>query len=233
MSYSNLTSLRRAVFLISAIGLCLFAASCDDFFVSESSIQSVTISPPGALLQAGAATADSVTFVASAKTVSGSPKSPDTDATWSAAGVDQSSTPVVTVDTQGVVTVTTDSGCQTATITAKDGKSGSATVITYIGATPPTITVVPPNGTTVAPGASFKVTATANLTCSSNQSVSNLVTWSLSSNAAGATIDTQGNVSVPSTATVGSTFTVNAVVQLGKAAGATTLATGTQTFTVG
>lgn len=167
-------------------------------------------------------------MTANAKTVGGSTKSPDPNATWST-----SDSSVATVDTQGVVTAATSDACKTATITAKDGASGSATVITYTGTIPSTVTVSAPNNTTsVAPGAAFKVIATVNLSCNSTQPVSNLVTWTLSTNSAGATIDSQGNVTVPATAAALSTFTVNAAVQLGKAAGNTTQASGSLSFTV-
>jgi len=222
--------LLSALLAVGAACLLAFAASCDGFFVSENSIQSVTVSPSAVLLQAGVSPADTFTFSSSAMTVGGGTNSNTNTATWSS-----SNSSVATADAGGVVTAVTSSGGQSATIFAKDGgQTGTATVFTYTG-TPPgtlTLTFTLPNGataTTIPLGTSFKVKAIASL--NGDTDISNFVSWTISNSTVnGVTIDRKGNVTVPSTGSAGS-FTVRAVAQFGTAAAKAT-AIGTQDFTV-
>lgn len=224
-------SLRRAVLLLPAIGLVVLAASCNGFFVSESSIQSVTVTPPGVLLKAGASPADTFTLSSAALTVGGTSSNDTTTANWSS-----NNTAVVTVGNGangGMLTAVGTTGGPTATITATDGGvSGTSRVRLYT--TAPTtlaigfpINIVP---SSVAAGQTFQVTALAVLDGNpAPQNISDLVTWSLNNNAAGATIDKNGNVTIPSSA-FGS-FTVVATAQLGSAASPAVIP-GSLTFTI-
>ena len=224
-------SLRRAVLLLPAMGLFVLAASCDGFFVSESSIQSVTVTPPGVLLKAGASPADTFSLSSAAVTVGGTSSNDTTTADWSS-----SDTAVVTVGkgtTGGMLTAVGTTGGQTATITATDGGvKGTSVVRLYITA-PTTLAIGFPGNivpSSVAAGQTFQVTALAVLDGNpAPQNISALVTWSLNNNAAGATINQSGIVTIPSTA-LGS-FTVVATVQLGSAA-SPAIIPGSLTFTV-
>lgn len=222
---------RRAVLLLFPLAMLLFAVSCEGFWVSNSSIQSVTVSPSAVLLQAGASPADTYTFSSTAITVGGSQSDDTATATWSS-----SDTTVATAAAGGVVTAATTSSGQTATITATDsGKSGSATVLTYTGQSPTTLNLgyTLPTGvtpTTIPLGTSFPVTATGSLNGNTTYALTNYVTWTLSNNTAGATIS-GSTVTVPSTGTHGGSFTVNATLTLGTTASPNTV-TGSLPFTV-
>lgn len=201
----------RRLFLLSPIVLvALFGASCGDFWVSESSIKSVTTSPAAILLKAGASTADSYTLSASATTQSGTTSDVTSTATWTS-----SNSSVATVSA-GTVTCATSTSGQTATITATDdSKSGTTAVLTYTGTAPTSISLTYP--ATVTPdymyeGEAYQMTATATLGSTSTD-ITKYVAWS-SSNTSVATVSSAGYVTISSTATVGSSYTITATVYL-------------------
>lgn len=135
--------LRRAFILLSTLGLCLFAASCDGFFVSESSIQSVKITPTTVLLKTGDTPADSYPLHSTKTTVGGASSDNTTTATW------KSNDPnVVTVGQGNQGGLVTAVGSGSTTVTAEDGgkTSDAVRVMTYSVPTPATLTVVAPAG---------------------------------------------------------------------------------------
>jgi Bacterial Ig-like domain (group 2) len=230
-----MTWLRRAVRLIPVVILFVLATSCDNFFVSESAIQSVTVTPTAILLEAGATPADAYTkLISTANTVGGAHNVDTTTATWTS-----SNTGVVTVVASGAsggdLTAAGTTGNVTATVTATDGgQSGSVAVLTYTGAAPTSISINIPGGLvpgSIAPGQTFQLTASAALNSNPTFVITNFVSWA-SSDTAVATVNATGFVSVLSTATVGTTFTVTATANFGAAAPSAT-ATGTSTtFTI-
>jgi len=225
---------RRAVLLRSMLPLCLVAlvvltASCDDFFVSNSSTQSLTLSPSSAILQAAPdniTPGDSTTVTATATTVGGSNSDVTASATWS------SSDNTIATAVAGTVTVVGTSGGSTATITATfDGKSNTCKVLTYTGPAPATITIKIPDDVvpaSLAIGQQFQLTAMAILS-GGNTDITQYVTWT--TNAAGtvATVSSTGLVTVLNTATPASNFTVTATANL---ANNTTVSGTTPTFVV-
>jgi hypothetical protein len=212
--------------LFAVLPLILLCAGCSDFWVSDSSIQSVTVSPTALILKAAqtgppAVAGDSATVTATATTVGGSTVS--TGFTWTS-----SDTADFTVTNAGSVTAVGTAANKTATITATNGgQSGTCTVLTYTGTAPTSLTLGFPSGeSTPAIGAGFQLSAAGILNGNSNFDFTPYVTWSTNAPSI-ATVSTSGFVSVLSTATVGSTFIITATATF---SGGT--ATGTYTFTV-
>jgi hypothetical protein len=224
---------RRLSLLLPASALFLFITSCNGFFVSESSVQSVTVQPTSVILAAGTATVagDSYTLVSTSTTVGGTTATDTTTTAWSS-----SNTKIATVGngatSGGVVTIPIGStaGGVTATITSKDGgQSGTCIVYTYTGIAPTTLNLTYPssiNPNLVSPGAAFQVVATANINGSTTENISPYVTWS-STDTSNATVDVNGNVTVLSTATAATSFTITATATFASGA-----VTGTQIFTI-
>jgi hypothetical protein len=220
-----MSCLRRVVRVLPIILLIALIASCDDFFVSNSSVVSVSVTPAAVLLKAGnTPAADTYTFSSSALTAGGTTVNDTANATWSS-----NNSNAATAAAGGVVTAVGTTGGLNATITAKDGgQSGTALVLTYTGTAPTTLSVNAPSNS-VSPGTSFSVTATApSLSGITNANITQYVTWS-SSNTLVATVDNNGNVTVLSTATSG--FTITATATFGMAASPGT-AMGQTTFIV-
>jgi hypothetical protein len=224
---------RRLLLLLPAGALFLFIASCNGFFVSESSIQSVNVQPSSVILAAGTATVagDSYTLSSTSTTVGGATATDTATTAWTS-----SNASIATVGNGatngGVVTIPIGSaaGGVTATITSKDsGQSGTCIVYTYTGITPTTLTLIYPssiNPNLVNPGTPFQVTATANINGSPTKNISPYVTWS-STDTSNATVDVNGNVTVLTTATASTSFTITATATFASGA-----VTGTQIFTI-
>jgi Big-like domain-containing protein len=215
---------RRAVLLPATAGLFLFIASCGDFFVSESSTQSISVTPAAVLLMAASAsdtTGDTFQLKATATAVNGNTSDVTSTATWS------SNNSKITV-TAGLVTVNGDTtGGDTATITAKQsGASGSAGVFVFTGTTPTTLNLTGNTGT-LAPG-NYQLT----VKLPDGTDVTRFVAWT-SSNTTVATVTSTGLVTVLATATSGATATVTATANFGAPSGTTppTPVTVTATFT--
>jgi len=222
------TVVRRVLTLLAVLPLFVLCDGCNGFWVSDSSVQSVTVSPAAVLLKAGNATPDTYTLSSTSVTVGGTSTTDTATAKWTS-----SNTAAVTAASGGVITAVGSTGNLTATITATDGgQSGTANVLTYTGTAPTTLNLgIPSNiiAASLAPGSTFQVTASAALSGNASANLSSYVTWSITNNAAGATIDVNGNVTVPSTGL--GAFTVNATATFGSAASQGT-ATGTIPFTV-
>jgi hypothetical protein len=227
MPWLRRESLRRIARLLPLLALIVFCGSCSDFWVSDSSTASVAVTPTALILKAAAADGtggDTYSLSASATTVGGTTTDETTSAAWT------SSVPaIVTVGANtGKLTVIGSAGNTTAIIKATfGGQSGTANVLTFTGTAPSSIAINFPTSivpASVATGATFKVTATTTLNGNSNTDISSYVTWS--SNATSiATVDTNGNVTVLTTA---GTFTITATANL---AGGSVTGTST-TFTV-
>jgi len=212
--------MRRAARLLPLIPLFLLCASCGDFWVSDSSTASVSLGS-GVILKAASSTTagdgDTDQLHLYATTVGGTNTEVTTSATWTS-----SNTAVATVGTSGTTPTTTPglvqvvgtSGNVTVTITTKyTGQTATATVLTYTGAIP-AVAITIPSGVSsgaLSPGQVFQLQATASPSLSgvANANISPYVTW-VSSNTSVATVDTNGNVTVLSTASVNGTFTITA-----------------------
>ena len=225
-----MTWLGRTVRLIPVVILFMLTTSCNSFFVSENSIQSVTVSPTAVLLQVGAIPADTYQLTSTAITVGGTNTSDTATATWTSSNptIATVGSPEILNSVPGLVTlpVTEITGGDTATIKATDGgQSGTATVLTYSGVAPTTMTLTYslPTGVTASTiplGTVFLVQANATLNGVNkvlNNTTFSYVTWTVTSNTAGATVNVNGVVTVPANGTAGG-FTVVATAYLGIAA---------------
>lgn len=214
-------TIRRVACLLPSLALILFCASCSDFWVSNSSIATVTVTPTALILKAGVGGSsptpgDSYQLSASATDVGNDPPTDETSpATWTS-----SNTAVATVS-EGKITVVGTAADGTATITgAFGGQSGSCTVLTYIGTAPTALnSITLPSGIStgsLTPSETFQLKVSADLSGNTTHDVSPYVTW-VSSNTAVATVSTTGVVTVLSTATAGSQFTVTATANFASA----------------
>ncbi|MDR3765040.1 MAG: hypothetical protein P4M01_13195 [Acidobacteriota bacterium] len=215
---------RRTLIVLPVVLLALFCGSCADFWVSESSLESIALSPAGLILKAASSSGsdgDSYAMTATGTTVGGTTEDITSAATWTS-----SDTSVATVSAGTVTAVATTSGA-TATITVKDdGKTETANVITYTGTAPSALTVSCTkfsSGGTVAAG-TYQLHA---YLYGTTTDVANYVTWS-TSNSTATSISSSGVLTVNSVSTEVS-VTVTAVGTLGASVGNTI--TGTLSFT--
>ncbi len=224
--------LRRVVRVLPVLASLAFCSSCDGFFVSNSSIQTLAVTPSAVILAVAPSVGtpgDTFSLKASATTVGGTATDATTTATWT------SSDPSVATVTAGKVTVVGTTGGSTATITAKEsGQSGTATVLTYTGTAPAALSLNLPNGllpTSITPGQIFALTAVATVNNNTSANISSDVVWT-SSNTAAATVNANGVVTVLSTATTGISFTITATAYLGPAAATPTVSVTSSNFTI-
>lgn len=213
---------RRAIRLLPVVALFLLCASCSGFFVSNSSISSISLGP-GAILKAATSTTpgDTDQLQLNGTTVGGTTTDVTASATWTSSNpaVATVGTPDTKGTTPGLVTVVGTSGNATVTITATyGGQTATSNVLTYTGAVPTSLTITIPSGISsgsLTPGQVFQLqaAATPSLSGVASQNVSSYVTWT-SSNTSEATVDVNGNVTVLSTASVGGTFSISATTTI-------------------
>ncbi len=226
--------LRRVARLLPLLALLAFCASCGNFFLSNSSILTVTVTPTAVILAAApdaTTPGDKYTLESSATTVGGTATNDTSTATWTS-----SAPSVVTAGSGGALTAVGTTGGSTATITATDGgQTGTATVLLYTGAAPSSLSVSPQNTSlipsSITPGTAIQLLAFASINGQPNFNITNDVTWT-SSDSTVATVNASGLVSVLSTATAGTTFTVTATANFGPSATTSTVTGTSTTFTI-
>ena len=211
------TWIRRAVLPVSAVGLCFLIASCDGFFVSENSIQSVKATPPAIILMAAptaGSDGDTFTLTSTATTVGGTQQNDTAAATWSS-----NDSTIATAAAGGVVTAVSTVGGKSTTVTARDGgvTSNNVNVFVYTGAVPSSITLTGTSG--VLPPGNYQLSVT--LGSGGGTDVTKFVEWT-SSNTSVATVSSTGLVTVLASATAGGTATITAIAHLGAPSGTPT-----------
>jgi uncharacterized protein YjdB len=198
-------AVRRLLVVLPALPVIALCTSCNGFFVSENSIETMAVSPTALILKAATSSAsgDSYTLSASGTTVGGTTSDVTSASTW------KTSDSTIATVSSGDVTIITTAANATATITATDGgQSATCAVLTYTGTEPTAISLKFPSTvttTSVAVGATFKMTATAALSGNSAYDISDYVSWSSSSTSI-ATVDAYGNI----TTVAAGTFTITA-----------------------
>jgi trimeric autotransporter adhesin len=209
MTWFGRVAFRRVARLLPLIPMIVLCASCSDFWVSNSSTGSITVTPTALILKAATATVagDSSQISASATTVGGTTTDETSAATWTS-----SNNSAVTV-TAGKVTVVGLTAGLTSVITATfGGQSATTKVLTYTGTAPTALNAIggiPANSGQLTPGQTFQLTASANISGSATQDVSSFVTW-VSSNTTAATVSSTGLVTVLGNVTTGAAFTITA-----------------------
>ncbi len=210
---------RRMARLLPVFALIALCASCSDFWVSENSIDHVAVAPSALLLKKG----DTVSLTAQTVTVGGTTTDVTTTAKWATS---PATSTVASVTTAGKVTILTAGSV--AITAASGGQTGTANILAAAATLPATFEVRYNSGSTnIAHGTTFKVSAWGAVDSGASQDLSTYVSWT-SGNTSYATVDTNGNVTVLSTATVGATFTINASSTT--SSGGTI--TGSTTFTI-
>jgi trimeric autotransporter adhesin len=168
----------RQQIVFTSIFLLLTLSGCGDFFVSEDTIESVKVTPTGALASVG----DTVQFTATATNAGGQTSDATSSASWTS-----SSDAIATVSAGKATAVASG----TATITAQaSGKSGSGTLIIR-GAKLQSIAITPSNPSVFSTQSTQQFTATGTFADNTTLDITNLVQWSSSSTSV-ATINSSG-----------------------------------------
>ncbi len=202
-----------STFALLLLSVCvLFAISgCGNFFVSNSSLDHVTLSPTAVLL----VPTDTQQFSATAVNVGGSQSDITSKATWTS-----SAPAVATVSSAGLVTAA--SQLSTTTITAASGSvKGTALVMVVASPLPANLSV-----TSNASAGNVPVGSTAQLNALiGSTNVNQVVTWS-SSNTSAATVNNSGVVTGVSASSTQVTFTATVVTATGQISGSISLTIG-------
>ncbi len=204
---------RKGKAVLALMGLFAVAGlmiGCGDFFVSEGSLASITVTPSTAVLSS-ASSAGALTLSASGVLVDGS--SSMVSPTWkssdtSCVAISLSASGCSYTASGSSITVTpTPGGVGTPTVTASGGQNPSVP-IDVIAGTVSTLAIAL-TGVDV-PGGSLQATATIN-----GQSLgATYVSWSVTASvlSTDASINTNGTVAISSAATVGETITVTGTI---------------------
>jgi hypothetical protein len=167
----------KLAILVAVLLLCVLSG-CGDFFVSEDSLETITVSPTGALTSVG----QTVKFTATATTVGGQTSDVTSSATWSS-----SSASVATVSA-GVATAVTNG---TTTISASQGSVSGNASLRVTATKLQSIAIEPSNPTLFQTQGTQQFKATGTFEDGSTLDLTGLVQWSSSSSSV-ATINKSG-----------------------------------------
>jgi len=224
-----MTRVGRAVRLLPIVVLFVLATSCNGFFLSNSAIQTVAVTPSAVLLSAAASSTTpgaSYQLQSNSTTVGGTTADDTATATWSS-----SNSSAVTVDAGLITAVGTTATSSTSpiTVTATDGgtASNAVDVLLYTVTTPTSLFL---NG--ILPGATLPI-GTYQLqayfgTSTGFPLVTNFVTWT-SDTPTAATVNTNGLVTVLSVVTP-ATVNITATASVGGTPTAANTVSGTVQF---
>jgi uncharacterized protein YjdB len=176
----NKTGLRLPAVLASIAALILTASCGGSFFVANSTITDITLSPANPSIQVGGTTQ----MTATGKRADGQTTDITPGAGWT---VDKPN--IATVSSTGLITGVS---VGTAKITAKYERGEAFTFATVTSGTLQSITITPSNSS-ITVGATQNFVATGNYSDGTTQVITTSVTWT-SSNAGVATITQNGQV---------------------------------------
>jgi hypothetical protein len=212
MNYSlqeePVSQFRHKFVIFSCLLILVLNVGCGKFFVSESTLNTITISPAAALAGVG----QTINFTATGTTVGGSTSDVTSSVTWSS-----SATNVATITSAGVAT-TVATGATNITAT-KDSISGKAT-LTVTASPLQSIAISPVNPSVPRTQGTQQFTATGTLANGSTLDLTGLVKWT-SSNSSVATISSTGLASLVGTGT--STISASATTPSSTITSTTTL----------
>ncbi|HEX6880386.1 MAG TPA: Ig-like domain-containing protein [Terriglobales bacterium] len=178
----------------SAIALVLLWSGCNGFFVSGSTLNSITVTPTSIFLTVG----QTKQFSASGTTVDGDTQDVTSSAKWTS-----SSSAAATVDAGLVTAVATGNSTITA---SQDGVNGTGSVI--VNSQDLSSLAITPSNPSVSSGSTVSLTATGTFADNSTKNLTNFVSWT-SGTTSVATVSTTGVVTGVSTGTSTITATVN------------------------
>ena len=164
--------------ILIAVSLLCLSSGCGDFFVSEDSLDTITVNPTGALTSVG----QTVKFTATATTVGGQTSDITSSATWSS-----SSQNVATVSA-GVATAVANG---TTTISASQSSVSGTATLTVTATKLQSISIEPSNPTLFQSQGTQQFKATGTFEDGSTLELTSLVQWSSSSSSV-ATINKSG-----------------------------------------
>ncbi len=184
--------------VFSAIALAMLWSGCNGFFVSGSTLNSITVTPTSIFLTVG----QTKQFSASGTTVNGDTNDVTSTAKWSS-----SSSAAATVDAGLVTAVATGNSTITA---SQDGVSATGSVI--VNSQDLSSLAITPSNPSVSSGSTVSLTATGTFADNSTKNLTNYVSWT-SGTTSVATVSTTGVVTGVATGT--STITATVTTQSG------------------
>jgi trimeric autotransporter adhesin len=147
-----------------AVVLIVFLGGCGNFFVSNDTVVSITLSPTNPTVQIG----DTEQFVATGTTAKGTTEDVTPGATWTS-----SKLAVATISSNGLATAI---AAGTTVISAKYQEGSTQTFLTVTSATLSSIAISPVN-TSIAVGGTQQYTATGTYSDGTTHNITGTVTW--------------------------------------------------------
>ena len=196
------TAIRRYLTFACTLSLIASLAGCGNFFVSNDTVVSISLSPTNPTVQIG----ETEQFVATGTTAGGTTRDVTPGAAWTS-----SKPEIATINSSGLATAV---AAGTTVITAKYQEGSAQTFLTVTSATLSSIAISPTN-TSIAIGATKQYTATGTYSDGTTRNITGTVSWSSNPNVA--TISTSGlatGISSGSTVITATSGTISASTNL-------------------
>lgn len=208
---------RWRAFRLVLVTTCVFgtfsSTGCDGFFLSDSDLSSVSISPRNVFLSEGAV----MQLYATGTTIGGNSTDENANATWSSSNVT-----TATVGSNGSVTAISSEGTISSTAITVRARQKTDTTTVAVTTSPLVSLVVTPSSASITKGYTRQLLAIATLSDNNSVNVTSYVAWT-SSDTSIATVSSTGKV----TALATGNCTITAKVQMTSGA-----ATSSMTITV-